>query len=141
MQNGYKFADGAFYDERLVPVKFIISTYGSEETFALFVSPKRKWRRESEFVASLKLFGDAEDDAEDIGIAIIDIIDIDVVEPNSDEHFLYLSIFFNDYMPEEITINPEPHINKKVLKDAWCCKSIMWEENKCYFAFLWMTTA
>ena len=79
MQKGYKFADGAFYDERLVPVKFIVSTYGSEETFALFVSPKRKWRRESEFVASLKLFGDAED---------IDI-DLDVVEPNSDEHFLF----------------------------------------------------
>lgn len=129
MRKGYKFADGAFYDERLIPVKFIVSTYGSEETFALFVSPIRKWRRESEFVAALKLFGDPEDD------------DVDMIVSNPDEHFAYLSMFFNDYMPEEITINPFTHSNGKVLKNAWCCKSIMWENNKCYFAFLWMTTA
>lgn len=124
--SGYELAKSGYFDPRIIRIKDIISTYGSEEHFALLVSPIKSWVNEAEFIDALKLLGGDENS--------------DYTGEKAD-HFSFLLNFFNNFMPSEILINPSSACNKKVLFDIWCCKAITWQENECYFAYSWSTTA
>ncbi len=119
--------DSHYFDKRLIRVKDIISVHGSEEHFVLLVSPIKSWAKEAEFIHALKLFSEEDEDSDYYGKA--------------EDHFSFLLKFFNSFMPNQITLNPSSESPKKVLIDIWCCKAIIWQENECYFAYSWSTTA
>ena len=96
---------------------------GSEEHFALLASPVKNWKDERDFVNALKMF-EYQETVEN--------------EPERAENVLKK---LNARLPNELLIMPRPETRKKLLDDEWNFQGVMWQENECYIAYFWLTTA
>ena len=123
MKDRYKIVGAGNWDSRIIPIKNLYTDDGSEEHFGLLASPIKSWEHERDFVNALKVFEYQE-----------------AVE-NEAERFEKVLNFLNEWLPNEVTINPRRESPKKLLDDGWNFRGIMWQENECYIAYFWLTTA
>ena len=121
--NGYKVVNAGYYDSRIIPIKNLYTDDGSEEHFALLASPVKNWKDERDFVNALKMF-EYQETVEN--------------EPERAENVLKK---LNARLPNELLIMPRPETRKKLLDDEWNFQGVMWQENECYIAYFWLTTA
>ena len=123
MTNGYEIVRAGYFDNRIIPIKNLDTRDGSEEHFALLASPIDSWEHERDFVNALKLFEYRE------------------TVKNEVERFEEVLKNLNARLPNEITITPRPESPKKLLDDEWNFQGVMWQENDCFIAYFWLTTA